>query len=80
MIGIGEAAPDFEIPGTDGSDIELYRLSEYTEDGLVVLVFYPFDFSPVGVSTRPKKWGQSSSVVCCAASTSNSASQPPQTM
>lgn len=47
MISIGETAPTFEIPGTDGNQIEPYRLSDYTEDGAVVLVFYPFDFSPV---------------------------------
>lgn len=47
MIETGETAPDFAIPGTDGSSIEKFHLSDYTTDGAVVLVFYPFDFSPV---------------------------------
>lgn len=47
MISTGTTAPDFEIPGTEGSEIQPYRLSDYTERGAVVLVFYPFDFSPV---------------------------------
>lgn len=38
---------DFELPGTEGDVIQEYRLSEHTEEGAVVLVFYPFDFSPV---------------------------------
>lgn len=38
---------DFSLPGTDGDEISKYRLSDYTDDGAVVLVFSPFDFSPV---------------------------------
>jgi peroxiredoxin len=38
---------DFSLPGTEGEDIRKYRLSDFTEDGAAVLVFYPFDFSPV---------------------------------
>lgn len=38
---------DFTLPGTDGGEIQKYRLSDHTKDGAVVLVFYPFDFSPV---------------------------------
>lgn len=38
---------DFSLPGTEGEEISKYRLSDYTNDGAVVLVFYPFDFSPV---------------------------------
>lgn len=37
----------FELPGTEGDNIRKHRLSEYTGEGAVVLVFYPFDFSPV---------------------------------
>lgn len=44
---MGDRIADFELPGTDGSEITTYRLSEHTDDGVVVLVFYPFDFSPV---------------------------------
>lgn len=47
VIVEGETAPAFTVPGTEGEDIEKYRLSEFTERGAVVLVFYPFDFSPV---------------------------------
>jgi len=42
-----EISADFELPGTEGDEIRKYRLSEHTEEGAVVLVFYPFDFSPV---------------------------------
>ncbi|WP_435074312.1 redoxin domain-containing protein [Halorubrum sp. HHNYT27] len=38
---------DFTLPGTEGDEINKYRLSDYTDGGAVVLVFYPFDFSPV---------------------------------
>jgi peroxiredoxin len=47
MISTQETVPDFELPGTDGTDITPYRLNNYTNEGGVVLVFYPFDFSPV---------------------------------
>ena len=49
-IAVGTPAPDFCIPGTDGTGSETgrraYSLAEF--DGLVrVLVFYPADASPV---------------------------------
>jgi len=47
MIVSGSQAPSFSLPGTDGNSIGRYDLSEYTEKGTVVLLFYPFDFSPV---------------------------------
>lgn len=47
MIATGSPAPDFKLPGTGGEYIDTYRLSEYTTEGAVVLMFYPFDFSPV---------------------------------
>lgn len=47
MIEVDEPAPDFALPGTDGETIEQYRLSDYTDEGVAVLLFYPFDFSPV---------------------------------
>jgi peroxiredoxin len=47
MLDTGAAAPGFERPGADGHEIGTYRLSEYTQSGPVVLLFYPFDFSPV---------------------------------
>ncbi|WP_435332564.1 redoxin domain-containing protein [Haloarchaeobius sp. TZWWS8] len=47
MVDVGDAAPQFTLPGTDGSEITTYSLADYTEDGIAVLAFYPFDFSPV---------------------------------
>jgi peroxiredoxin Q/BCP len=38
-VDVGDAAPDFELPGTDG---KTYRLSEYRGRN-VVLAFYPGD-------------------------------------
>ena len=42
-ISEGEAAPEFELPGTGG---RTYRLSDY-RGRWVVLAFYPSDFTPV---------------------------------
>lgn len=47
MIAEGDTAPSFTLPGTRGNDVEKYRLSDFIDSGAVVLVFYPFDFSPV---------------------------------
>jgi len=48
MVAIGADAPDFAVPGTDGTDEgrRTYRLSEYRGQP-VVLVFYPGDGTPV---------------------------------
>lgn len=46
MLSEGDTAPDFELPGTEGEEIDTYRLRDYTDDGPVLLSFYPFDFSP----------------------------------
>lgn len=47
-IGVGNQAPDFSLPGTDGTDPgrRTYTLSEY-RGRPVVLVFYPGDNTPV---------------------------------
>lgn len=42
-VGIGDHAPDFELPGTGSRN---YRLSEFRGEP-VVLAFYPADHSPV---------------------------------
>lgn len=47
MLSTQDTAPDFRLPGTEGTDISEYRLRDYTTEGAVILVFYPFDFSPV---------------------------------
>ncbi|HEY6550541.1 MAG TPA: redoxin domain-containing protein, partial [Solirubrobacterales bacterium] len=36
-VDVGDAAPDFELPGTDG---RTYKLSEHRGEN-VVLAFYP---------------------------------------
>lgn len=43
----GTKAPGFTLPGTDGDRIASYSLDEYTTSGVAILLFYPFDFSPV---------------------------------
>jgi peroxiredoxin len=47
MLSTGESAPSFALPGTDGETISEYRLASFTERGALVLLFYPFDYSPV---------------------------------
>lgn len=47
MIKEGSSAPSFTLPGTDGENIKEYTLGDYTERGVVVIAFYPFDFSPI---------------------------------
>lgn len=48
MVAIGAQAPDFSVPGTDGTDggRRTYTLSDYRGQP-VVLVFYPGDNTPV---------------------------------
>jgi peroxiredoxin Q/BCP len=48
MVAIGAPAPDFELPGTDGTEAgrRTYSLAEY-RGRPVVLVFYPGDNTPV---------------------------------
>lgn len=48
MLPEGERAPDFTLPGIEDTEIETYSLSgALADDRAVLLVFYPFDFSPV---------------------------------
>lgn len=47
MLERGDDAPTFRRPGTRGETIRPYDLAEFTEEGIAILVFYPFDFSPV---------------------------------
>lgn len=48
---IGQAAPDFQLRGADGT---FYTLSEYLGDQNVLLVFYPLAFSPVCTHQLPE--------------------------
>jgi thioredoxin-dependent peroxiredoxin len=42
-VGVGDPAPEFELPGTSG---RTYRLADY-RGRWVILAFYPGDFTPV---------------------------------
>ena len=44
---VGEQVSDSELPGVGDDGIDTFRLSEFTKEGALVLLFYPFDFSPV---------------------------------
>jgi len=46
MVGIGDEAPGFELPGVVDGEIETYRLGDALADGPAVLAFYVFDFHP----------------------------------
>src|SRR6056297_266967 len=47
MVDVGDIAPDFTLRGTDGQLLSQYTLSDYTDEGFVILSFYMNDFSPV---------------------------------
>lgn len=44
-LRVGDAAPDFELPGHRGG--EKFRLSDQRGKRNVVIVFYPLDWTPV---------------------------------
>ncbi|WP_248897631.1 redoxin domain-containing protein [Haloplanus halobius] len=44
---VGEPAPAFELPGAGEDGIDTFDLADYTEEGALILSFYPFDFSPI---------------------------------
>lgn len=63
MIQEGEEAPDFTLPGFDNGTITTFSLGEQIDqDQAVLLLFYPFDFSPVCTNElcaiRDAKWFQ----------------------
>jgi peroxiredoxin Q/BCP len=43
MTGVGDAAPDFDLPAADGSRV---RLADLRANGPVVVFFYPKDQTP----------------------------------
>lgn len=45
MLEPGDAAPSFSLPGSHREEIGTFALEDY-DDRIVVLVFYPMDFSP----------------------------------
>lgn len=48
MLSTHQPAPNFSLPGIDDSEHQLFDLNEcLSRDRIVLLVFYPFDFSPV---------------------------------
>jgi peroxiredoxin Q/BCP len=48
-VDVGDAAPEFELPGTGG---RTYRLSDYRGRKLVI-AFYPGDFTAAPNSSAP---------------------------
>ncbi len=46
MIAVGSDAPSFQLPGVDDGEIGEYALDDYDGESIVVLAFYPADFSP----------------------------------
>ncbi len=44
-IAVGERAPDFTLPGVQGTTHRDYHLADYRGQ-VVVLAFYPGDFTP----------------------------------
>ena len=52
---VGDLAPDFTLPSTGGESV---TLSSYRGHKLVVLVFYPLDFSPVCSMQLPEYSGR----------------------
>lgn len=43
----GDKVPHFDLPGTDGKTTQMYSLEDLTDGIGAILIFYPFDFSPV---------------------------------
>jgi len=46
MLDAGDAAPDFDLDGTDGQTVGAYRLSAAAGRAPVVVAFYTADFEP----------------------------------
>ncbi len=46
MLQVGTQAPDFELPAVTGDRRHKVRLSDYRGRNIVVLAFYPLDWTP----------------------------------
>ncbi|WP_435359652.1 redoxin domain-containing protein [Haloarchaeobius sp. DFWS5] len=46
MLSVGSEAPDFSLPGVERGSLDEFSLTEALREDVVVLVFYPADFSP----------------------------------
>lgn len=46
MLDVGTEAPNFFLPGSHRGDIGEFALADYLGEDIVVLAFYPADFSP----------------------------------
>jgi peroxiredoxin len=46
MIGVGEKAPEFELPAVVEGEITTVALEDHLGEDVVVLAFYPSDFNP----------------------------------
>ena len=46
MLDAGADAPSFQLPGVANGEVGEFALEDYAGESIVVLVFYPADFSP----------------------------------
>ncbi|WP_435334028.1 redoxin domain-containing protein [Haloarchaeobius sp. TZWWS8] len=46
MLSVGSPAPDFSLPGVENGRFDDFSLSDALREDVVVLAFYPADFSP----------------------------------
>lgn len=52
MVGEGETAPEFDLPGVVDGDVQRFSLADYLGDEVVILAFYPGDFNPACSETE----------------------------
>lgn len=46
-LKVGDEAPDFSIPAVVGNEKQTFTLSDYRDKKLVMLAFYPLNWTPV---------------------------------
>jgi peroxiredoxin len=46
VLKAGEMAPEFELPAVTGKRRHKFKLSDFRGKKLIVLAFYPLDWSP----------------------------------